>query len=88
MVSSDKKRAIIEEFRASENDTGSSAVQIALLHEHIQHISKHLQKFKKDKHSRLGLIKLVGQKNRLIRYLKRKDLEKYNTVMRALKSSS
>lgn len=85
MMTKEFKSEVIARFAKSDNDTGSTAVQIALVTEHIYHISNHLQKFRKDNHSRLGLIKLVGKKNRLCRYLKKTDPARYNEVMAMLK---
>lgn len=78
------KTAIIEKFRRGENDTGSAEVQIALLTARINHLSNHLKSHQKDFHSRQGLFKLIGQRRRLLDYLKRVDVERYRAVIEAL----
>ena len=72
-----KKMEIIKEFQRTEGDTGSSEVQIALLSKRIGDLTEHLKVFKKDHSSRLGLLKLVGQRRRLMRYLKRTNRPSY-----------
>lgn len=72
-----KKIEIIKEFQRTEGDTGSSEVQIALLSKRIGDLTEHLKIFKKDHSSRLGLLKLVGQRRRLMRYLKRTNRASY-----------
>jgi small subunit ribosomal protein S15 len=79
-----KKMEIIAKFANNENDTGSPAVQIALLTERINYLTEHLKEHKKDHSSRLGLLKLVGQRRRLMRYLRKKDFAKYNETISAL----
>jgi small subunit ribosomal protein S15 len=79
-----KKAEIIAKFANDENDTGSPAVQIALLTERINILTEHLKEHKKDHSSRLGLLKLVGQRRRLMRYLRRKDFKKYSETIQAL----
>ena len=76
-----KKNEIIKKFGRNENDTGSSEVQIALLSERIAQLTDHLKTFKKDHASRLGLLKLVGQRRRLMRYFKRTDRAAYDTLV-------
>ena len=83
-LDSAKKSEIIKEFGRGENDTGSPEVQIALLSSRIAYLTEHLKENKKDHSSRLGLLKLVGQRKRLMRYLKRKNYEKYTQVIKAL----
>ncbi|ACZ42696.1 ribosomal protein S15 [Thermobaculum terrenum ATCC BAA-798] len=78
------KASVIEQFKRHDNDTGSTEVQVALLTQRIQHLTDHLREHKHDNHSRRGLLKLVGQRRRLLRYLYRHDLEKYREVVRAL----
>ncbi len=75
-----KKEEIIAKYSRGENDTGSTEVQVALITERIKYLTEHLKINKKDHSSRLGLLKLVGQRRRLMRYLKRKDLARYNTI--------
>ena len=79
-----KKTQIIKQFQQKEGDTGSSEVQIALLSTRIAALTEHLKTFKKDHSSRLGLLKLVGQRRRLMRYLKRTNKESYNKVVAEL----
>ena len=78
------KRDIIDEFKLHENDTGSPEVQIALLSNRIKYLTDHFKTHKKDHHSRRGLLKLVGQRRRLLNYLKKRDMEKYQTVIKEL----
>jgi small subunit ribosomal protein S15 len=78
------KKDIIDEFKLHENDTGSPEVQIALLSNRIKYLTDHFKVHKKDHHSRRGLLKLVGQRRRLLNYLKKKDVEKYRTVIKEL----
>lgn len=83
-LDSAKKSEIIAKFSNSEKDTGSPAVQIALLTERIVRLTEHLKSNAKDHSSRLGLLKLVGQRKRLMRYLKTRDTQKYSEVISAL----
>ena len=78
------KAEIIKEFGKFEGDTGSTEVQIALLTEKINHLTEHLRTHKKDFHSRLGLLKMVGQRERLLAYLTKKDLEGYRSLIARL----
>lgn len=78
------KAEIIKEFGKFEGDTGSTEVQIALLTEKINHLTDHLRVHKKDFHSRLGLLKMVGQRKRLLSYLTKKDLEGYRNLIARL----
>jgi len=73
MLTKDKKEQIIKEAAVTEKDTGSSKVQIALLDARISQISVHLKQFPKDKHSHCGLIKLLGRKRALTKYMERKS---------------
>ncbi len=79
-----KKSEIIKKFSRGENDTGSPEVQVALLSNRIIYLTEHLKTNKKDHSSRLGLLKLVGQRKRLLRYLKSKDFSRYTDVIKAL----
>ena len=79
-----KKQEIVTKYGRSESDTGSSEVQIALLTERITYLTEHLQTNKKDHSSRLGLLKLVGQRRRLMRYLKRVDIQRWHAIKDAL----
>ena len=75
------KREIVEKFGKSGNDTGSTEVQIALLTARINHLTEHLRDNVKDHHSRRGLLMLVGQRRRLLKYLQRKDLDRYRSLI-------
>jgi small subunit ribosomal protein S15 len=83
-MTAERKREIIAEFGENEKDTGKPEVQIALLTNRITELTEHLKINKKDHHSRRGLLKLVGQRRRLLRYLKRTDLERYRAVLAQL----
>ncbi len=78
------KQAIIEQYKTHEGDTGSPEVQIALLTERINHLNEHLKLFKKDHHSRRGLLKMVGQRRGLLNYLMKVDIERYRTLIEKL----
>lgn len=78
------KREIIDRFKLNEKDTGSAEVQIALLSNRIKYLTDHFKVHKKDHHSRRGLLKLVGQRRRLINYLKKRDVEKYRHIIKEL----
>ncbi|TET88153.1 MAG: 30S ribosomal protein S15 [Dehalococcoidia bacterium] len=78
------KSAIVEEFRLHEKDTGSTEVQVALLTERINQLTEHLKVHRHDHHSQRGLIKLVGQRRRLLAYLKREDLARYQALIAKL----
>jgi small subunit ribosomal protein S15 len=80
----ERKARIIADHRLHERDTGSPEVQIALLTERINHLTEHMKTHKKDFHSRLGLLKLVGKRRRLLDYLKDRDLESYRQVIAEL----
>ena len=80
----EKKNEIIEKFKTHDTDTGSSEVQIALLSDRIIYLTEHFKVHKKDHHSRRGLLKLVGQRRRLLQYLKQKDISKYRTIIKEL----
>jgi small subunit ribosomal protein S15 len=79
-----QKRDIIDKFRQHESDTGSAEVQVAILSERISYLTNHFKTHAKDHHSRRGLIKLVGQRRRLLNYLKNKDIERYRTLIEQL----
>ncbi|CAN5853839.1 30S ribosomal protein S15 [soil metagenome] len=72
---------VIEKYQAHETDRGSSRVQVALLTARISHLTDHLRTHNKDHHSRLGLLKMVGQRRRLLDYLRRTDLEQYRALI-------
>jgi small subunit ribosomal protein S15 len=83
-LSKDEKQDIIERFRVHEKDSGSPEVQIALLTERIKQLTGHFQVHKKDFHSRRGLLKLVGQRRRLLDYLKSRKIDKYRRIVKDL----
>ena len=80
----DVKSTIIAEYARGEGDTGSTEVQVALLTQRIRDLTEHLKMHKKDHHTRRGLLKLVGQRRRLLAYLKKVDIERYRAVIAAL----
>lgn len=80
----ERKREVIDKFRLHERDTGSPEVQIALLSERIGYLTEHFKIHKKDHHSRRGLLKLVGQRRKLLNYIKRKDVERYRGLIQEL----
>ena len=79
-----KKAEIINQFRFQEGDTGSTEVQVALLTERIKHLSSHLQVHKKDHSSRRGLLKLVGRRANLLKYLARTNRQRYEQLIQQL----
>ena len=80
----EKKTAIIKSFKASDKDTGSASVQIALLTERINSLSSHFKAHKRDHHSRQGLLRMVSVRRRLLDYLKRKDQKGYQDLIKKL----
>jgi small subunit ribosomal protein S15 len=80
----ERKSAVVEKFRTHEKDTGSPEVQVALLSERINQLTEHFKTHKKDHHSRRGLLKLVGQRRRLLDYLKGKDGARYRKLIENL----
>jgi small subunit ribosomal protein S15 len=80
----DTKSAIIDDYAVHEGDTGSPEVQIALLTERIKSLTEHLRSYENDNHSRRGLLKLVGQRRRLLGYLVRNDVDRYRAVIARL----
>lgn len=80
----DKKQEIIDNFKVHSRDTGSVEVQIALLTERINILGEHFKHHKKDFHSRRGLLMLVGRRRQLLNYLKKKDAQKYEEVLKKL----
>lgn len=79
------KQAIIKDFGASENDTGSCEVQIALLTARVAHLTEHLRTHRKDFHSRRGLIAMTARRRKLLDYLKRTDFSRYTAILERLK---
>lgn len=84
MIAQEKKQAIIAEFARTEGDTGSPEVQIAILTARINELTGHFKEHNKDHHSRRGLLKMVGQRRGLLAYLKKKDVERYRTLIERL----
>ena len=79
-----EKKKLIEKFKLHESDTGSPEVQIGLLTHRITYLTDHLKTHKKDHHSRRGLLKLVGQRRRLLNYVKNKDVKRYRGIIETL----
>jgi len=83
-LSKDDRAELVKKFGSSETDTGKTEVQIAILTERIKYLTEHLKTHKKDHHTRRGLLKLVGQRRRLLRYLTKKDITRYRNVIKEL----
>jgi small subunit ribosomal protein S15 len=77
----DRKKGLIEQFRVHEGDTGSPEVQIALLTERVNSLTEHFKQHSKDHHSRRGLLMLIGKRRGLLEYLRKKDPERYRTLI-------
>ena len=84
MLQGEKKQGIITEFQVHTTDTGSPEVQVAMLTQRIRELTEHLKIHTKDFHSRRGLLKKVGKRRRLLRYLKDKDFNRYRTLIERL----
>ncbi len=84
MITFEERQEIISKYRTNDTDTGSPQVQIALLTERINHINEHMKQNKKDFHTQRGLLKLVGRRNRLLRYLRSKNEDGYKTLIKSL----
>jgi small subunit ribosomal protein S15 len=83
-LTKEKKTELIGKYGRESNDTGSAEVQVALLTERINELTEHLRSHTKDHHSRRGLLKMVGQRRRLLRYLESSDLERYRSLVSEL----
>jgi len=83
-LTKDRKTEIIDTYQMHQGDTGSPEVQVAILSERISYLTEHFKVHAKDHHSRRGLLKLVGQRRRLLDYLKRKDTARYAELIRRL----
>ena len=83
-VKRENKGDIIKNFKEHDNDTGSTAVQIALLTDRINNLTEHFKAYKKDHNSRRGMLKLVGKRRRLLNYLKASDIEHYKDLINKL----
>jgi small subunit ribosomal protein S15 len=84
MITKDQKTSVIEANRTHGTDTGSPEVQVAILTERISQLTEHLKIHKKDNHSRLGLLKMVGRRRNLLDYLTKKDVERYRALIAKL----
>jgi small subunit ribosomal protein S15 len=83
-LTTEKKQELIGKYGRSGDDTGSAEVQVALLTEQINELTEHLRSHSKDHHSRRGLLKMVGRRRRLLRYLENNDLERYRSLVAEL----
>ncbi|HOJ92693.1 MAG TPA: 30S ribosomal protein S15 [Dictyoglomaceae bacterium] len=83
-LTKEEKKEIIEKFKINENDSGSPEVQIALLTVKINKLTEHLKVHKKDFHSRVGLLKMIGRRRKLLKYLQEKDFERYKKLIQEL----
>ena len=83
-ISSERKTELVSEYASSKGDTGSPEIQVAILTERITNLTDHLKVHKKDHHSRRGLLMMVGQRRRLLDYLKSKKTDRYNSVIKRL----
>jgi small subunit ribosomal protein S15 len=84
VLNSETKKEIIDRFKLHDKDTGSSEVQVAILSNRISYLTDHFKTHKKDHHSRRGLLKLVGQRRRLLNYLKKRDVTRYQQLIKEL----
>ena len=84
-ITKEKKKEVMDSFKGSEKDTGSAPVQIAILTERINNLTEHFKLYKKDHHSRRGLLGLVNRRRKLLDYLARKDEKKYQAIIERLK---
>ena len=83
-ITAERKQALIQEFAQAKDDTGSPEVQVAILSERIRNLTEHLKTHGKDFHSRRGLLMMVGQRRRLLDYLKAKNAPRYESVLQRL----
>jgi small subunit ribosomal protein S15 len=83
-ITNERKQAVIGEYRTHETDTGSAEVQIAVLTERVRHLTEHLKVHSKDHSSRRGLIKMVGRRARLLRFVQNCDFDRYTTLIQRL----
>ena len=84
-ITAERKQELIKEFATKKDDTGSPEVQVAILSERISNLTEHLKTHKKDFHSRRGLLMMVGQRRRLLDYVKRKQVQRYEDLIKRLK---
>jgi small subunit ribosomal protein S15 len=85
VLTKETKNKTIKKHQTHKSDTGSPEVQIAIITERINYLTEHLKQHKKDNHSRLGLLKLVGKRRKLLDYLKKNDESRYNKIIKKLK---
>ncbi len=83
-ITAERKQELIEEFQSTKGDTGSPEVQVAILTERITNLTDHMKTHKRDFHSRRGLLMMVGQRRRLLDYLKNKDTARYEDLVKRL----
>jgi small subunit ribosomal protein S15 len=83
-LSSDRKKELVKKYGDNESDTGKTEVQVAFLSERIKYLTEHFKTHSKDHHSRRGLLKLVGQRRRLLDYLAKKDINRYRNLVKDL----
>jgi small subunit ribosomal protein S15 len=83
-ITAERKQELIKEFAVKKNDTGSPEVQVAILTERIINLTEHLKTHKKDHHSRRGLLMMVGQRRRLLDYVKSKETKRYEDIVKRL----
>jgi small subunit ribosomal protein S15 len=83
-IAAERKQELVDEFATEKGDTGSPEVQVSILSERIKNLTEHLTQHKKDHHSRRGLLIMVGKRRRLLDYLKRKNQERYLTLIKRL----
>ncbi len=84
VLTSKQKKELIDKFKLHESDTGSPEVQVGLLTHRISYLTEHLKAHKKDHHTRRGLLMLVGQRRRLLNYVKNKDVQRYRDIVKTL----
>ena len=83
-LTTEKKKEVIEKYKTSNDDTGSANVQVALLSEKIDSLSNHFKTHKKDNHSRRGLLKMISQRRRLLDYLQKTGVDRYDAIIKRL----
>lgn len=83
-ITQERKNELISEFKTHENDTGSADIQIAILTEEINNLNKHLSTHKKDHHSRRGLMKMIGRRRKLLKYMRDNEVQRYRDLIAKL----
>ena len=83
-IAADRKKELIQEYATQDGDTGSPEVQVAILTEHIRNLTEHLKVHRKDYTSRRGLLMMVGQRSKLLKYLRRRDPARYQAIVQRL----